>query len=189
MSQPQPATLPVRDTRAVYGRITRLLHWLIAALMLWQFVGMGLRLIFGRQPLVSFFVGSHQQVGTVLFVLIVLRVIWAVLNRSNRPDHGAGLIGLGARLGHLALYALMLVIASVAILRAYGNTRSFAPFGFEIFPARTEEITWMTNLAGALHGELAWVLAVLILGHIGMVGVHEAMWKDGTLAKMMRRRR
>lgn len=189
MSQRPPATLPARDTNEVYGRITRLLHWSIAALLLWQFVGMGLRLIFGRQPLVSFFVGSHQQVGTVLFVLIVLRVVWALMNRGNRPHHGAGLIGLGAKLGHLSLYALMVVVSSVAILRAYGNTRSFAPFGFEIFPAQSEEISWMSDLAGALHGELAWVLAVLILGHIVMVGVHEAMWKDGTLAKMMRRRR
>lgn len=189
MSQRPPATLPARDTNEVYGRITRLLHWSIAALLLWQFVGMGLRLIFGRQPFVSFFVGSHQQVGTVLFVLIVLRVVWALMNRGNRPHHGAGLIGLGAKLGHLSLYALMVVVSSVAILRAYGNTRSFAPFGFEIFPAQSEEITWMSDLAGALHGELAWVLAVLILGHIVMVGVHEAMWKDGTLAKMMRRRR
>ncbi len=67
--------MTMRDTEAAYGPVTRLLHWGIAALILWQFLGMGLRLIFGRTPLVSFFVGSHQPVGLVLFVLIVARVL------------------------------------------------------------------------------------------------------------------
>jgi cytochrome b561 len=166
MSQPVSASIPMRDTPLLFGRVTRSLHWLMAALMLWQFLGMGLRLIFGRQPWLGYFVGSHQMIG-----------------------NGAGLIGLAARLGHLALYVLMLVVTIVAILRAYGSTRAFAPFGFEIFPARSEEITWMTKLGGALHGELAWLLGALILGHVFMVGVHEAMWRDGTLARMLRYRR
>ena len=191
MTQPvsAPISIPMRDTGLLYGRVTRLLHWSIAALMLWQFFGMGMRLIFGRQPWLGPFVGTHQMVGTVLFVLILMRTLWAVLNRNNRPDHGHGLIGLAARLGHLALYLLMLVITTVALLRAYGGSRAFAPFGFEIFPARSEEITWMTKLGGALHGELSWLLGALILGHVLMVGVHEAMWRDGTLARMLGRRR
>ncbi|WP_283178368.1 hypothetical protein [Gemmobacter sp. 24YEA27] len=35
-----------------------------------------------------------------------------------------------------------------------------------------------------MHGELGWVFGALLIGHIAMVGLHEAMWKDGTLAKM-----
>ncbi len=181
--------IPLRDTSRVYGRISRLLHWTIAALILWQLLGMGLRLIFGRQPFVGFFVGSHQPVGTVIFVLVLIRFVWAIANRGNRPAHGAGLIGIASRLGHLALYALMLIVPSVAILRAWGSTRGFAPFGFTIFAPRTEEVAWATGLGSALHGELAWVMAALIAGHIVMVGVHEGMWRDGTLAKMAGRRR
>ncbi|OWJ77962.1 cytochrome b [Haematobacter genomosp. 1] len=180
---PSP-TVPLRDTPTVYGRVTRVLHWSIAALVLWQLFGMTLRLIFGRQPVVSFFVGSHQPVGTVLFGLILLRVIWAFANRGNRPSHGAGLVGVGARLGHLALYTVMLVVPSVALLRAWGSDRVFAPFGFQVFPARTTPVEWAVGLGDALHGELGWVLALLILGHVVMVGLHEGMWRDGTMARM-----
>ena len=183
---PQP--LALRDTPARYGRITRLLHWSIAALILWQFLGMGLKLALGRGPVSGFFVGLHQPVGTALFVLIVLRVVWALANRRNRPDHGPGLIGRAARLGHLALYALMLAVPSLALLRAWGGERAFAPYGFEIFPAREAPIEWTQTLAGLLHGELAWLMGLLILGHVVMVGVHEAMWRDGTLARMARAR-
>lgn len=181
--------IPFRDTPQAYGLITRILHWAMGALILWQFLGMGLRLIFGRQPFVSFFVGSHQPVGTVLFVLVVLRILWAVANRRNRPDHGTGPVAIAARLGHLALYALMLIIPSVALLRAWGSDRAFAPFGFQVFPAQEPAIAWTGQLAGLLHGELAWLLLAAILGHIVMVAVHERKWRDGTLSRMAGRPR
>lgn len=188
-SQSPTASLPLRDSAQLYGRITRLLHWGIATLILWQFLGMGLRLMLGRTPLVSFFVSSHQKVGTVLFALIVLRSVWALVNRKQRPLHGVGLMGMAARLGHLALYALMLLIPVAALLRAYGSERVFAPFGFQIFPAQTPEIAWMVGIGEALHGEMAWVLLALIAGHVLMVGIHEGMWRDGTLSRMAGRNR
>lgn len=184
----QTPTLPWRDTARVYGRVTRLLHWAIAAMILWQFLGMALRLIFGRQPFVGFFVGSHQMVGTALFLLILARVLWALANRANRPAHGHGTVGLAARLGHFALYAVMLIVPTAAILRALGGTRPFAPFGFTISPGREQEIGWMVATGNLLHGELAWVLAALVAGHVLMVGLHEGMWRDGTLARMAGRR-
>lgn len=189
MSQPPAARLPLRDTHHAYGRLTRLLHWSIAALLLWQFLGMGLRLIFGRQDWVGFFVGSHQPVGAVLFLLILARVLWAITNRRNRPSHGTGLMGLCVKAGHGILYLLMLVVPFVALLRAWGGTRGFAPFGIPVFAPREEEIAWTQSLAGAVHGEGAWVLLAAILGHVVMVGVHEGMWRDGTLSRMAGRAR
>ncbi|MFT4012449.1 MAG: cytochrome b [Paracoccus sp. (in: a-proteobacteria)] len=182
-------TIPIRDTKDLYGRVTRLLHWTIAALMLWQFVGMGLRLALGRTPLVSFFVFSHQKVGAALFVLIVLRALWALSNRGHRPEHGTGLLGLAARLGHLALYLVMALVPLAALLRAYGSDRPFAPFGFQIFPGHAQPIGWMVDFGNALHGEAAWVLLALIAGHVAMVGVHQGMWRDGTLQRMAGRPR
>lgn len=176
--------LPLRDTALTYGRVTRLLHWTIAALMLWQFTGMGLRLILGRHPVAGFFVSRHQMVGTVLFLLILLRILWALSNRGNRPDHGAGLIRIAAKAGHGFLYLAMLIVPLAGIIRAWGGTRAYAPFGFEIFPARDADIPWAVALGDAVHGELAWIMGLLILGHVAMVAVHEILWRDGTLARM-----
>ena len=119
MSQDHPRVrLSLYDTPLRYGLVTRFLHWSIAVLMLWQFAGMTLKLVLGRVPVAAFFVGTHQKVGLILFGLIVLRLIWAGLNRHRRPDHGGGMRGLAARLGHLALYVLMIVVPGVALLRA-----------------------------------------------------------------------
>lgn len=181
--------LPLRDTAKAYGKVTRLLHWGIGALMLWQFVGIGLRLLLGRHPVVAFFVGAHQAVGSLLFGLIVLRLGWAALNRGHRPAHAAGLAGLAARLGHLTLYALMLLVPVAALLRAYGSDKPFAPMGFAIFPAQQPPIGCMVDLGNALHGAMGWLLALLIAGHVAMVALHEGIWRDGTLARMAGRGR
>lgn len=183
------APLPFRDTPAVYGRISRFLHWTIAVLVLYQFVGMGLRLIFGKQAWLSPFVTFHQPVGTILFLLIALRALWALSNRANRPAHGRHFRGRAASLGHALIYLVMLAVPAVALVRAYGNDRVFAPFGFTIFPAQQPPVKWMVDLGGLLHGELGWLLAILVAGHVVMVGVHESMWGDGTLARMLGRKR
>lgn len=178
------APLPVRDTPQRYGLVSRLLHWTIAMLVIWQLLGMGAGYVFGERPWVDAFGSQHMRVGTILFVLIAIRAVWAMLNRDNRPAHGTHFFGRAATLGHALIYAVLLIVPTVALLRAYGNDRVFAPFGFTIFPAQEEPVRWMVQLGGALHGELGWFLAILILGHVAMVGVHEAMWRDGTLARM-----
>lgn len=177
------------DSPQHYGLISRTLHWLMALMIVWQFVGMTLRLLLGRTPLVAFFVKWHPIVGSLLLVLILLRLSWAWYNRQQRPPQGSGVVGSFARLGHGALYALMLLIPLLGMLRLYGSGRGFSPFGVEIFAATGQEIAWTIALADRLHGEFAWTLLALILGHIIMVIVHERRWQDGTLARMLRSRR
>lgn len=181
--------LPLQDTPRLYGRITRLLHWSMTLLILWEFLGMGLLRLLGRDSIAAAIASLHQPIGTVLFVLIMARIIWAFANRKRRPPRGEGLSGVASRLGHLALYLLMLLVPGIALIRAWGSEHAFAPFGFEIFPARAEAIEWTGTLAGALHGELGWVMAVLILGHVIMASLHQALWRDGTLLRMAGRGR
>lgn len=176
--------LPLWDSPAGYGLVSRLLHWGVAGLIGWQLLGMLLRLWLGRHPLVAVFVGLHQPLGTLLFVLILLRLGWALLNRRNRPAHGAGWLGLATRLGHGALYGLMLVVPLAALLRAFGSGRGFAPWGIPLFAPREAPIEWLVALGDALHGELAWLLALLVLGHAGMALLHALLWRDGTLSRM-----
>lgn len=182
--------MQIADLEQKYGLVTRLLHWGIAALILWQFLGMGLRLALGRHPVSAFFVGGHQTVGFVLMVLIAVRAVWALVNMGRRPPHH-GLIGFAARAGHLALYGLMLAVPALALLRAWGGTRGFAPWGIQIFAPRADDaqVPWAVSAGNLLHGELAWLLAALVLGHVVMVGVHEGLWRDGTLGRMLGRAR
>ena len=72
-----------------YGLMTRLLHWSMAALLAWQFAGMGVKLIVGKAPITAFWVGSHKSIGVVLLLLLIFRAVWGLYNLRVRPAHGA----------------------------------------------------------------------------------------------------
>ncbi len=78
----------------------------------------------------------------------------------------------------------MILIPSLALLRAWGHQRAFAPYGIEIFPAREVPVNWAVQAGNLLHGELAWVLCGLVVGHVAMVALHSWLWRDGTLSRM-----
>lgn len=180
------ATSPWIDSPGRFGRISRWLHWSMALLFLWQFVGMVLKVTIGRTPLSGVFVGVHRDVGLVLFVLLLLRGLWGLYNLRRRPSHQPGLVGLLAVLGHLALYGLMLVVPLIGLMRQYGSGRPFAPFGVPLM-GPSDPIPWMMAPANAAHGLLAWVLLALIAGHVLMVVVHRFVWRDEIAQRMIGR--
>lgn len=173
-----------QDTPERYGLVTRTLHWLMAALFVWQFAGMAVRLTVGRAPITSFMVGTHAPVGTLLLTLLVVRVVWAFASRRRRPPYEPGALGLAARAGHVALYALMLVVPALALLRMYGSGRGFAPFGLPLFAPRPDRIEWMMAPANAVHGKFAWLLLALIAGHVLAALWHCLVRRDAVLSRM-----
>ena len=175
---------PWFDSPLRYGRISRWLHWGMALLFAWQFVGMGLRLALGKTPLVSFFVGSHASVGLLLLVLVLLRGAWGLTQRPRRPAHGGGWLGRAAALGHGALYLLMCVVPLLALVRAYGSGRAFLWFNtVPLFAAGPKNEALMAP-ANAAHGLLAWVLLALVAGHVAMVLLHRWHWRDEVPQRM-----
>lgn len=178
----------LRDDGLRYGLVTRLLHWTMALLFAWQFTGMALRMALGRQPLVAFFVGTHGAIGATLMALAVLRALWGLYNLKHRPPHEHGLLGLAARLGHLALYGLMLIVPLLALLRAHGSGRGLTVFGLPIVPGASEKVDWMVTAGNAAHGLLAWCLLGLVAGHVAMVIIHRHVWKNDVLHRMAGRR-
>lgn len=173
-----------RDDADRYGRVTRFLHWTIAAVLAWQFAGMAIKLIVGRAPITAFWVGSHVPVGILLFVLILIRVGWALSQRRHRPPQSATFVGRAARLGHGLLYALMLIVPTLALARHVGAGRDLAPYGLMLVPGSGQRIEWLIAPADALHSTLAWLLLALIVGHVAMVAVHRFWWRDGTTHRM-----
>lgn len=179
--------MQTKDPHTRYGKASRALHWAMAALLGWQFSGMLSKITLGKDHAVTELLsGNHSQIGSLLFVLICIRLLWSIKTLRERPRHDEGFAGTTARIGHIALYALMLIIPSAALIRAWGGERAFAPFGFEIFSARAKEEVNVgaVDFGGNFHGELGWVLFAMILGHIGMALYHHYVKKDGLLNRM-----
>ena len=181
--------MSLTDDTVHYGTVSRLLHWVMAALLIWQGTGMVVKNTMDREnPLVGFWVGTHASVGSVIFLLILIRFAWAFAQRGKRPAYAEGTIGRLAAAAHKLMYVLMLVVPTLGLLRLFGRDRAGSLFGVEVHPAMEREIAWMTAPADAVHGLLAWTLITLIVGHVAMVALHRWYWRDDTLARMAGRR-
>ena len=172
------------DTPTRYGSISRALHWSMAALFLGQFLSAAAHWALPREnPIRELLWSYHTDLGLTLFVLVVIRGLWGLLNLRNRPSE-AGFIGRAASAGHAALYALMVIVPAVRILSSIGGTRGLSYLGMELVAPRETAIKWMQAPA-EWHGEMGWLLALVVLGHIAIaVGYHRMLRNDGTLEKM-----
>lgn len=172
------------DSPARYGLVSRTLHWGMAALFAAQFLSAGAHWGLPRENAVRDALWSyHTTLGMTLLLLVLLRGIWGLLNIPKRPPQ-SGPIGRAAVAGHLAIYALMVIVPAARLLAAAGSTRGLSYLGIQIFPAREVEITWM-QAAAEWHGEMGWILALLVLGHIAMATIwHRLIQRDDVLGRM-----
>jgi len=176
------------DTRVLdhahgYGLVSRFFHWAMALLLLWQIVSAALHYLWDETPITEFFFGYHYSNGVLILSLAVLRGIWGLINLSRRPSHSGG-FQRAAVAGHVAMYALLIAVPVIAIIRAYGGTKPFSALGIEIFSGMDTKVEWMRELGNEWHGFLGWTLIALIVGHIAMALVHTYVWKQPMIARM-----
>ncbi|MFO7788389.1 MAG: cytochrome b [Halospina sp.] len=171
----------IKDNPERYGTITRALHWLFAVLVLWQFMKFFDRIGEGEHWVGETLVPWHVSIGTLMLVLIVLRVVWALSQASHRPTHEPPIRYL-ARGGHILLYAALVIMPVTGMLYMVGEGYGVEAFGITLI-AKGEEIGWM-HTVGGLHSITAWVLLALTLAHIGMAFYHQYVRRDRTLRRM-----
>lgn len=145
----------------------------------------------------------HLSVGVSIAVIVALRVIWRLMNRAPADEPGTPLAHLAAHLGHLALYAVMIVAPITGYLGTGVNTDFF--FLFEIpkfestalfqsvvaegmgldFKTFEKPIDFIhKDVLGAWLIWLIWLIWLLVLGHAGAALYHHFVLRDRTLVKM-----
>lgn len=172
------------DSAVRYGSISRCFHWGMAAGFACMFAAALTRFFAKDSALYELLWPVHRPLGTLLMLLVVLRAVWSLLHARQRPAH----TNQAARLGHLALYALMAAVPLVALLRQYGSGRGFAPWGIPLMDARADaKIEWMTELGSLLHGKLGWLLLACVVGHVAMALWHRRPGHTDVLPRMLGR--
>lgn len=169
------------DTKGRYGRVSRVLHWGMALLIGWQLLKFFDRVSDGEHWIGQTLVPWHLSIGTLLLLLIVLRIIWAVKQKHNRPEQDPATAFL-VKAGHALLYAGMVLMPVTGILTMVGGGYGLTAFGIQLI-AKGDEIPWMASL-GSLHSPIAWVLLILIVGHSGIALMHHFIRKDDVLRRM-----
>ena len=176
------STWPHPDSVTRYGTVSRWFHWGMALCFVVVFAAALAHYFLPKSDIEGLLWPLHRPVGALLMLLVVLRAAWALLHSGQRPPH----VSRAAHLGHLALYALMVAVPFIGLLRQYGSGRAFAPFGLPLIGARADDkIDWMVELGGLLHGEMGWVLLACIVGHAVMAFWHRRPGHTDVMPRMV----
>jgi cytochrome b561 len=176
------------NTADTYGSVSRTLHWLMALLIIGMLACGFLMGEFGRDnPLRPLLYSLHKSTGTLLLLLIALRVLWTLVNPKPQPLGGKSMANQLARVVHLGLYLLMIGLPLSGYLLVASGTSS-KPFEFfGMFPLpKLAPSDWLHEAAEELHGDLPWFALALIGLHIAGGLKRYFVERDGTLARMWR---
>jgi len=189
----------IKNTSKSYGSMAKYLHWGTAVLFLVAYMSFYFRLWFTEAKTPENFTALqiHLSIGITLGVIVVLRIVWRITNRQPDPEPGTKLEHFAAHVGHYALYVIMIIMPITGYVGTGVNTDYFFMFEIQKF-----ENTWLfqslvSDGLGMTFKELeepidfihkdvlgAWVVWLLIAGHILAALYHHYVRKDRTLPKM-----
>jgi cytochrome b561 len=178
--------MPIQSETSRYGPIAQSFHWLIAALVVVQFVlarrADGLPI--GLQKFTLF--ARHKSVGMTILMLAVLRLLWRLTHRP--PPLPAAMTPAEkflARATHGAFYALLFLMPLSGWLMSSAKNYSVSWFGLFTWPdliGRNETaFTWLRE-THVLMSDVLFAIAVL---HILAALKHHFWDGDDVLQRML----
>lgn len=189
--------MSLTNTADNYGSIAKCLHWGTAILFLGSYVSVYYRHWFteAKTPENWTALQIHLSIGVTIGVIVVLRILWRISNRTPDPEPSSTLALWAARLGHLALYGVMIIMPVTGYLGTGANTEYF--FLFDIPSFKSTEIfahNFGMNMTfeefekpmDFVHKKIMgeWLVWLLILGHALAAMYHHLIRGDRTLNKM-----
>lgn len=178
--------MPAPSPPATYDRPSIALHWLSAALILllwglaqaWDELPRGSEARHALQDL-------HLSAGMVFIALLTARLLWRGRGGRRLAPPGPPLLAVLARLGHLALYALMIALALTGPLNWMLRGEQATFFGLFTLPPLLTPHRTLAHAVNEVHGTLANTLLVLALLHALAALYHQFIRRDGTLTRMI----
>ncbi len=177
-----------RNNSNSWGVTAILLHWLVA-LTLFGLFGLGLWMtgLDYYHPLYRQGPDLHRSIGVLLFITILLRIGWRLLNTTPDalPNHKRWEV-TAAHAAHLLLYMLPLLIMVSGYLISTADGRSVSVFGWFEVPALYTAIEQQEEVMGVVHTTLAWTLIGIAAVHALGALKHHFIDRDKTLVRMLK---
>jgi len=169
-----------------YDRITILLHWLTAVLVValfalaesWDFLRHG-------SPLRKELHSIHISLGIVLALVVTLRLGWRATRGRRLLSVSAGLMAFAGKAIHHALYLLLAVQIVLGFLLRWAQAEAFMFFGLFSVQFATVKDRALSHTLGDFHDIAAWIIIVLAGLHATAALMHHYILKDGVLRRML----
>ena len=166
-----------------YTPTARVLHWLTAALVLFQ-IPAGLLIVSFD---LGFIYNLHKSVGVVILAVIVVRLPWRLTHPA--PPLPADIPQpqrLAALTMHWALYVLLVVQPILGWIATSAYPAPVPFFGLFEMPHIWWEDRALSDRLFAIHRWLGIAMGGLLVGHIGAALYHHFIRRDAVLLRMVR---
>lgn len=174
------------ETQA-YGPVARVLHWTMAGGILFAFL-LGLTVDAFPKAYENTVVQVHMLVGLALAVMLLLRVVSRLVSGAPVPEAGGSpLLEKLAGVGHLGLYALMLVVPIAGLATIFLRGRGI-DLGLFTIASPIEANRTLGSSAKEVHELLSFALVGLAALHAAAAVFHHVVLRDGTMRRMMPQR-
>jgi cytochrome b561/polyisoprenoid-binding protein YceI len=169
-----------------YSTVAIVLHWLIAAAIVFQVI-LAWRMD-GRTPQGFALVQLHKSVGITILLLSLLRLAWRLTHRPPpAPEGMAGWEKLLAKIAHVGLYVIMIGLPITGWIMVSASRIQVPTLLYGVIPwphvpgvadlAAPAKAAWR-SFAGNGHEILAWATYVLVALHVAGALKHQLFSKD-----------
>jgi cytochrome b561 len=169
-----------------YTPTAQALHWLIALLIVVQFVlaRMAAPLPLGARKLAL--LAEHKSFGMTVFMLAVIRLAWRLRNLPpSLPTNMHRVERFLARFTHVSFYVLLIAMPLSGWLMSSAKNYSVSWFSAFSWPNLIEPNEAAFNFFKTLHHLLSNVLFAIAALHILAALKHHFWNKDDVLARML----
>lgn len=173
------------EVRDRYDAPTMVLHWLVALLIVVAFIVVQVADGMPRGPERIATMDLHKSLGVTIFALVLVRMAWRTFHPAPAlPSGTPSWMELSAKLGHLALYALMIAVPLSGILMTEAKGREIAVWGLFNLPMVVTPDKTLGHDLEEVHELVGNLLLILAGMHAAVALFHQFVLKDGLLTRM-----
>ncbi|MGJ8610769.1 MAG: cytochrome b [Octadecabacter sp.] len=169
-----------------YRTTARLLHWLMAILIL-LLIPVGALMIQDGLPraLQNTLFIFHKNVGTLVLILVAVRMFYRWRNPPKlAPVPLPRIQELAAQLTHVGLYAMMLIMPLAGYIRVRAGGFPIEVLDALGVPALVPRSDALAEAAKLVHYYGSFAIAGIAAMHIGAALFHGLIRKDGIFTRM-----
>lgn len=177
----------IQNTSSSWGSVSRAFHWVLG----FAIIGM---LAYGAwmnhipaRPDRFFYRSIHADIGYVVLLLTVLRLIWRGVNPTPElPADTTRWQRILARVSHGALYAVTILVAMLGWAHSGARDKNYSDwFGLFRVPQFTSPDKATADAFEDRHIFFAYVLLALVVLHLGAALWHHFVKRDRVTARMI----
>jgi len=172
-----------------YSPVAKLLHWLVAGMIVLQFVLAKMADIAsdeGSAVRELALLANHKSVGITILALAVVRLVW---RQKNQPPALPGTMPqwqvTASHLSHWSLYALLFAMPITGWLMSSASAYSVSWFNLFQLPDLVAPSPEAKEVFEETHETLGKLLILVATLHIGAAIKHALIDKDGVLQRMV----